>query len=374
MLPKISVIVPVYKAEKYLHRCIDSILAQTFIDFELLLINDGSPDNSGAICDEYARKDSRISVFHKENGGVSSARNLGLDNAKGEWIAFVDADDWLKCKYLEKLAKQLDADMIKCDIEPTSNISSHKITENNKYDVKQFIEKKGKEFIARCVYATLFKTNIIREFNIHFNKQIRYGEDMIFNLQYLYHCQDIRLTNYTGYVYFSDTEIIYHNKYNLSFHEIEVALQKACEVKSALKEKTGANMDPYYDHYLYFSMIPITKLADQESMSEYFDLCKKFISSLDLKMLYNTSYFSPIIRGISELKLMYKKKLYANGKELYNALYCINSNCNVKISFPHKDFYIWNWLIKHKLFYILDLGLKFYFTLKRNFKNAFTTN
>ena len=94
-MPKISVIVPVYKAEKYICRCVDSILAQTFTDFELLLIDDGSPDNSGAICDEYAASDSRVKVFHKENGGVSSARNVGLDNACGEWITFVDADDWI---------------------------------------------------------------------------------------------------------------------------------------------------------------------------------------------------------------------------------------------------------------------------------------
>ena len=89
MNPKISVIVPVYKVENYLHRCVDSILAQSFTDFELLLIDDGSPDNCGVICDEYAAKDSRVRVFHKPNGGVSSARNLGLDNARGGWIAFV---------------------------------------------------------------------------------------------------------------------------------------------------------------------------------------------------------------------------------------------------------------------------------------------
>ena len=93
--PKISVIVPVYKAEAYLHRCVDSILAQTFQDFEVLLIDDGSPDRSGEICDEYARKDKRVRVFHKENGGVSSARNMGLDNARGEYVCFVDSDDWL---------------------------------------------------------------------------------------------------------------------------------------------------------------------------------------------------------------------------------------------------------------------------------------
>lgn len=100
MNPKISVIVPVYKAEKYLHRCVDSILAQAFTDFEVLLIDDGSPDRSGEICDGYAKKDSRVRVFHKENGGVSSARNLGLENAVGEWIWFVDSDDTVEANAL----------------------------------------------------------------------------------------------------------------------------------------------------------------------------------------------------------------------------------------------------------------------------------
>ena len=98
--PKISVIVPVYNAEQYLPHCIDSILAQTFTDFELLLIDDGSKDNSSKICDEYEEKDKRVKVFHKKNGGVSSARNLGLDKAHGEWICFCDSDDCLKSNYL----------------------------------------------------------------------------------------------------------------------------------------------------------------------------------------------------------------------------------------------------------------------------------
>ena len=93
--PKVSVIVPVYNIEKLLQRCIDSILAQTFTDFELLIIDDGSKDKSGEICDEYAEKDARIRVFHKQNGGVSSTRNLGRDEAKGKYIAFVDSDDFI---------------------------------------------------------------------------------------------------------------------------------------------------------------------------------------------------------------------------------------------------------------------------------------
>ena len=103
----ISVIVPVYKVEKYIHRCIDSILAQTFTDFELILVDDGSPDNCGKICDEYAEKDNRIHVIHKENGGLSDARNAGIDwafeNSNSEWITFIDSDDWIHPKYLEAL-------------------------------------------------------------------------------------------------------------------------------------------------------------------------------------------------------------------------------------------------------------------------------
>ncbi len=102
-MPVISVIVPVYRAEKCLSQCVDSILAQTFQDFEILLIDDGSPDQSGALCDEYAAHDSRIRVFHKENGGVSSARNLGMAQAVGTYIAFADSDDWMEPEELEVL-------------------------------------------------------------------------------------------------------------------------------------------------------------------------------------------------------------------------------------------------------------------------------
>ena len=95
-MPKISVIVPVYKVEAYLQECVDSILAQTFEDFELILVDDGSPDNCGAICDAYAGKDSRVKVIHQENQGLSGARNTGIEASKGEFLTFVDSDDMVK--------------------------------------------------------------------------------------------------------------------------------------------------------------------------------------------------------------------------------------------------------------------------------------
>ena len=99
-MPKVSIIVPIYNSEAHLSRCIDSILAQTLTDFELILVNDGSQDNSGKICDNYAQKDSRIIVLHKENGGTSSARNVGLKKSRGEYITFVDSDDTIYPHYL----------------------------------------------------------------------------------------------------------------------------------------------------------------------------------------------------------------------------------------------------------------------------------
>lgn len=115
----ISVIVPIYKVEECLCRCVDSLLAQTFSDFELILVDDGSPDRCGGICDEYAKLDSRIVVIHKENGGLSDARNAGLAVARGEYIAFVDSDDWVAPGYLDKLHAVLcdtGADICECEV------------------------------------------------------------------------------------------------------------------------------------------------------------------------------------------------------------------------------------------------------------------
>lgn len=127
----ISIIVPVYKVEQYLERCVDSILNQNYTNFELILVDDGSPDRCGAICDDYAKKDGRIRVVHKSNGGLSDARNAGLVLAKGEYIAFVDGDDWVSPNYLERLLNALkisESDICECEIVRTtgnSEILSH---------------------------------------------------------------------------------------------------------------------------------------------------------------------------------------------------------------------------------------------------------
>lgn len=125
-MPKISVIVPVYRVEPYLHRCVDSILGQSYTDFELILVDDGSPDNCGAMCDEYAEQDSRIHVIHQKNGGLSAARNAGIDwvfaNSDSQWLTFVDSDDWVHKEYLQTMltaALQHGTTQALCDMLPT---------------------------------------------------------------------------------------------------------------------------------------------------------------------------------------------------------------------------------------------------------------
>lgn len=136
-MPKISVIVPVYNVELYIRRCVDSILGQTYQDFELILVDDGSPDHCGAICDEYAVKDSRIHVIHQKNGGLSAARNSGIDwafaNSDSQWLTFIDSDDWIHRDFLKILlnaAEQKNASVSVCGLYWTDHCCEDKLFEN----------------------------------------------------------------------------------------------------------------------------------------------------------------------------------------------------------------------------------------------------
>lgn len=169
-MPKVSVIVPAYNVEKYLNRCIDSILAQTFTDFELILVDDGSPDNCGKMCDEYAEKDKRIHVIHKENGGLSDARNVGIDwmfaNSNSEWMTFIDSDDWIHPCYLEKLYYAVTESRLKissCLAKRTStyiidDLTASKSTVESSEDVYTQFGKHALSYaVARLYHRSLFE-------------------------------------------------------------------------------------------------------------------------------------------------------------------------------------------------------------------------
>ena len=202
--PTISVIVPVYNAEKYLHRCIDSILAQTFTDFELLLIDDGSKDNSGKICDEYVDMDSRVRVLHKENGGVSSARNMGLDHARGEWITFVDSDDWIEPTMYELMyddAIKKGVELVYCDM----NMVYEDKTEA--YQSAEFHIDKTKLIqnyittVWTCLVLFLTKRCVYEENKLKLPMQIDYCEDFWLSVRLMHYAKKVSYVPFVLYNY-----------------------------------------------------------------------------------------------------------------------------------------------------------------------------
>lgn len=203
----LSIIVPVYNSDEYLERCIRSILCQTFTDFELLLIDDGSIDNSNQICNEYARNDVRIRVFHKQNGGVSSARNMGLDNAKGEWITFVDSDDWLSPDYLMNLYACVNenVDLI-IAYSATVLLSGDIIMKEHGtgwvYDDNfSDLFSKYEMYNNTTCWAKLYKTSCIKNNKIRFNESMSMGEDTAFLYNYLAKSSVIYVSGHVDYFY-----------------------------------------------------------------------------------------------------------------------------------------------------------------------------
>lgn len=215
-----SVIVPVYNTEKYLRRCVDSILAQTFTDFELLLINDGSSDNSGAICDEYAEKDSRVRVFHKENGGVSSARNLGLDNARGEWITFVDSDDWVESNWLYCFSTKINQIGTEYLI---VTYARSLFEENTRLIIHNgsvgYLSKD--DYFKRGEYGYLwnkcFCADIIKKQSLSFDLSMDCFEDEIFVLEYTRNLRGIYICNEITYNYYSPLDFSKKYEKNVDF-------------------------------------------------------------------------------------------------------------------------------------------------------------
>ena len=202
----ISIIIPVYNTEKYLPTCLDSILFQSYSDFEILLVDDGSTDGSARICDMYSEKDKRIRVFHKENGGVSSARNLGLDNASGEWVYFVDSDDQVLPGGLLTMVDCIsdDVDVVLAGYKRFDE-SEHVVYEIDEQVVCMLdkceslltlYERHGKyyDFLTYgCI--RLLRNKIIQAHNLRFDTEIANKEDTLFLTQYI--CRSNGITRFT---------------------------------------------------------------------------------------------------------------------------------------------------------------------------------
>ena len=208
MKPLISVIIPVYNASNYLHSCVQSLLNQTFKDFEIILINDGSKDNSLEICNLFKQKDERVVVFTQPNSGVGRARNKGIELAKGKYIVFVDSDDVAKPTLLEKLSENIrDFDYVLASIDLVRNgqIESIVSIPEGEFTRKQYVEqillKLNINYVCGAPYSKLFKTELIKQNNLKFNEKLTYAEDFLFNVEYVALAQKIKTISDSFYEY-----------------------------------------------------------------------------------------------------------------------------------------------------------------------------
>lgn len=210
MSVKISVIIPIYKVEKYLEKCITSLINQSFTDFELILVDDGSPDNCGKICDDFKEKDSRIKVIHLENGGVCRARNEGMKLATGDFYVFVDSDDWVEKDYLKDFVENMEDDFTMIIQNCNRDNDEKSETKFFGYQNKSFVLKEdfGKLFYENPHYVPggypwnkLYSAKIIKENNLQFDPAIKLADDEKWNFEYLVHVKKLKFVENANYHY-----------------------------------------------------------------------------------------------------------------------------------------------------------------------------
>ena len=282
----VSIIVPVFKVEKYLSNCIESILQQTFRDFELILVDDGSPDNCGKICDDYARRDSRIKVIHQENGGLSVARNSAIDIAKGDYLTFIDSDDFVLPHYLEKMvhASQVnDADISVCGIVRCSSADSlSDIAEDlSRTDAEVFVDDKMEVFfttkkINTTAWGKLYRNFIFKTVKYPIGK---YHEDVLTTYKTIHLANKVVVCDYQGYVYRKNEESIVNESYSpKKWHAIEACIERAVffEQKYPKQKKYAYRAIVYYCNQILISMAK-SGVNDKEALARLQKLYRKYL-------------------------------------------------------------------------------------------------
>ena len=236
MEPKVSIIVPVYNAEKSLARCVDSILNQEFRDFELILMDDGSRDGSGAICDGYARADARVVVVHKENTGVSDTRNQAIARARGTFLQFVDSDDWLTTdatKLMVRAAEETGCDLVIADF---YRVVGEMVSRKGDIDTDQVIGREAfvgfmmenpADYYYGVLWNKLYRREIVEAHGIRMDAKISWCEDFLFNLEYV---------RYAATFYALRTPVYYYVKTKGSLVNQKISLSRTVEMKLAMFE------------------------------------------------------------------------------------------------------------------------------------------
>ncbi len=284
---KISVIIPVYNVEKYLKRCLDSVVNQTYKNLEIILIDDGSTDNSGKICDEYAEKDKRIIVIHKENGGLSDARNKGLDICTGEYIGFIDSDDWIDLNYFNVLLKNLleyNVDIACCDYLRTDKYVKNKDGKIKNIEIlgdektlEIYLEK---ELVSAC--AKLYRKD--KFFNIRFPLK-KINEDIATIFLVFTKSKSISYIDKKMYFYFKNTDSITKSK----FSKKNLDLLYAWEEVVNLSRKHSNKVQELADFRLkkaYFSLLGIIAYNGMDNTEENNKIKKMLLKKFKENYIY----------------------------------------------------------------------------------------
>lgn len=274
MNPKVSIIVPVYKVENYIRRCLDSIENQIYTDWECLLIDDGTPDKAGEICDEYAHRDDRFRVFHQENQGVSAARNKGLDEAKGEWIGFVDADDSVTPDWLSFVMSQnldgIDVVQWGCYIRYENIIVRAEIppyttfTDCNEYVLSRYCQSRS--------WLYMIKRDLIQEYVIKFPLGIKVSEDQCFLRKVTGVAQRIQCLPVIFHHYYQVETSASHNRFTVdcAFCNCDAALDfLEFAVQNNLKKKYVKNVIRGLMNYTFGTLTRIPNLDKENVMNRY---------------------------------------------------------------------------------------------------------
>lgn len=273
MNPVISVIVPVYNVECYINKCIDSILSQTFSNFELLLIDDGSTDNSGKICDAYIHKDKRVCVFHKKNEGVSEARNFGIRKARGEWMTFIDSDDYIGENFFADFG--LGKESVDIYLQGYTIESNHEIKGVHKFNNLKSYQSLEEIFIDAENYnimnspvCKLFKSDIVKS-GIFFDENTSYGEDHLFVLNYFCKIQTAHVSYGFAY-YYSQHEVASLTRRRIPYRQLTYYAMSAYDIHVALiKKMDNNNFDLHRAINMRFYNNVIRTLKDFLSSSVY---------------------------------------------------------------------------------------------------------
>lgn len=317
MNPLISVIVPVYKVEKFLDRCITSIVEQTYTNLEIILVDDGSPDNSGKICDEWAKKDSRIKVIHKENGGLSDARNCGTEIAHGEYITFIDSDDYVLPEYVEYLynnLKEHDADISCCDLFEVYN--KERVTcfkENDSLNSIKIIsgrdacfEMYSQKYMVYLIIAPckLYRKELIRKFPFPIGKL---HEDEATTYKFLFHSKKLSLGDKKLYAYFQNENSITHINNEKRINDITLAFSDRAKYfkKSDERDLEIAAWDCLASFYIYNAIDENRRLYKEQINFLKVRILKKDLSLKEtikiLVYIISPSVYKKIINIIGRL-------------------------------------------------------------------------